>query len=64
MKQTKIMLAVIITFLLTWALLAFIGYALSDTSFKECMVHPVNLIIMLFFGWFPAYIVGEDLNNL
>ena len=64
MKQTKIMVTVIIVFLLTWTLLACIGYLLSDTAFKECMVHPATLIIMLIFGWFPAYIVGEDLNNL
>jgi hypothetical protein len=64
MKQTKIMLAVMITFMLTWGLISFIGFALSDTTFKECMSHPATLIFMLVFGWFPAYIVGEDLNNL
>ena len=62
MKTTKIMLAVIATFLITWLLFATIGYLLSDaTDLKSCATHGGTLMLMLIFGWIPADIVGCDL---
>lgn len=61
MKSTKIMLAVIATFLITWCVMGLIGYLLSDLSYKECMTHGGTLLCMTIFGWAPAVIVAQDL---
>jgi fucose permease len=63
MKSTKIMLAVIATFLITWCVMGLIGWMLSDLSYKECMTHGATLMLLLLFGCIPAIIVGNDLDN-
>jgi hypothetical protein len=63
MKSTKIMLAVIATFLITWCVMGLIGWMLSDLSYKECMTHGATLMLMLMFGVIPCIIVGNDLND-
>ena len=63
MKSTKIMLAVIATLLITWCVMGFIGYLLSDTAYNECMRHGATIMLMLIFGWIPAVIIGADLNE-
>ena len=57
------MLAVIATFLITWCVLGLIGYLLSDASYRDCMTHGATLILMLIFGWIPAIVVGNDVNE-
>ena len=63
MKSTKIMLAVIATFLSTWCILGLIGYALSDLSLRDCLTHGGTLMVLLLIGWIPAIIVGSDYND-
>jgi len=63
MKQTKIMLAVIASLLLTWMSFGLIGYLLSDATYKECMTHGAMLFFMMTFGWIPSAIIGNDLDN-
>ena len=63
MKQSKIMLAVIATILLTWCVMGMIGYLLSDLSYKECMTHGGTLMSMMIFGWIPSVILGADLDK-
>jgi hypothetical protein len=63
MKTTKIMLAVIATFLITWCVIGLIGYLISDASYRECMTNGGTLMFMLIFGWIPAVILGADLND-
>lgn len=64
MKTTKIMLAVIATFLLTWVSLSIIAYLLSSvTDFKTCATNNGTIMFMLIFGWIPAVIVGCDLDK-
>ena len=60
MKATKIMLAVIATFIVTWLTLGLIFYVLSDMTYKESLCNPGIGSIMLFIGWVPALIVGAD----
>ena len=57
------MLAVIATFLSTWIVLGLIGWCLSDLSFRDCMTHGGTLMFLMFIGWIPAIIVGDDVNN-
>ena len=64
MKSTKIMLAVIATFLSTWCVLGLIGWFISDLSYKECLKHGATIMFMLMVGWLPALIVGNDLDNI
>ena len=63
MKSTKIMLAVIATFLITWCVMGLIGYLLSDLSYKECMTHDLNVTFLCIFGWAPAAIIGRDIYD-
>jgi len=63
MKSTKLMLAVIATFLITWCVMGLIGYLLSDLSFKECLKYDATLYLMLVLGWIPAVFVGSDLSE-
>jgi len=62
MENTKLMLAAIGTFLITWAFLGLIGYLLSnDVSYKECMTDEVTIFVMVVFGWVPSTLVCIDL---
>jgi hypothetical protein len=63
MKSTKLMLAVIATFLSTWCVLGLIGWCLSDLSFRDCLTHGATLMLMLIFGWIPAVFVGSDFSE-
>lgn len=63
MKSTKIMLAVLATFLITWNVMGLIGYLLSNLSYKECMTHGGTMFLMLVIGWIPGVIVGADLEK-
>ena len=63
MKSTKIMVAVIAAFLITWTVIGLIGYLLSDGTYKECMTNGGTLMFMLIFGWIPSVILGIDLRD-
>jgi hypothetical protein len=63
MKSTKIMLAVLATFLIVWCTIGLIGWMLSDLSYKECMTNGGTLFCMLLFGWIPCIILGSDLDK-
>lgn len=64
MKSTKIMVAVIATFLITWLTIATIAYLLSSvTDFRSCAANGGTMMFMLFIGWVPAFIVGFDLDK-
>lgn len=63
MKSTKIMLAVIATLIITWLTLGLLFYMFSDMTYKESCCNPGVGSIMLFCGWFPALIVGADLEK-
>jgi len=63
MKSTKLMLAFIATFLITWCVIGLIGYLLSDLSYKECMSHTAMIYIMFLLGWIPGLIICSDLDK-
>ena len=63
MKSTKIMLAVIAAFLITWFVMGTIGWALSDLSLKECMTHGATMMLLMIFGWIPSVIIAYDMDK-
>ena len=64
MKSTKIMLAVIAAFLITWLFLATLAYLLSSvTDFRTCATNGGTIMFMMIFGWIPAAILGYDLDK-
>jgi len=63
MKNTKIMIAVIVTAIVTWLMITCIGYFVSDVSFKEVSRSSAVLLIMFLFGWIPSVIVGCDIDE-
>ena len=64
MKNTKIMLAVIATFLLTWMFMSTIGWIFSDSyTFKQVANDANCWYIMLVIGWIPSVVVYIDLDD-
>lgn len=65
MKKTKIMIAVIATFIITVLLINTIVWYLQEDSwtFKMCMSHGATMMVSFLFGWIPAIFVGYDLNE-
>ena len=64
MKHTKLMLAGITTFLLTWLFIAVVGYLISnDYTIKQCLTSTATIMIMLMFGWLPIVPVLNDLDK-
>lgn len=63
MKSTKIMLAILATFLITWFVIGTIGYLLSDLSFRDCMTNGATIMIMFIIGWIPSAIIAYDLDE-
>jgi hypothetical protein len=61
MKNTIILVSVIITFLITWTLFATICYLLSDLSFKQSFIDNGVLMCLMIIGWIPSLIVSSDL---
>lgn len=64
MNATKIMIGCIVTFLVTWLIIATIAYLLSSiTDFKNCATNGGTIMFMLTFGWIPSVIIGYDLDK-
>ena len=64
MRSTKIMLALIATFLITWMSLSTIFYLLSDdATFKQIATSGPIWFFLLIVGWVPCIIVGADLDK-
>lgn len=62
MNKTKIMLAVIGTFIATWIGLGLIAmfFAGYDTL-SYAMQNGLVIVLMIVFGWVPCLVVGHDL---
>ena len=64
MKNSKIMLATVTTFILTVIFINTIVWYLEDTwTFKECFGHGATIGVSVIFGWLPAILVGQDVNE-
>ena len=64
MKTTKIMLAVLSTFITTWLILGLLIYLLStDVTYKQVLITPGLLMFMFALGWIPSVIVANDLDD-
>ncbi len=63
MKNTKIMVMVVLTFIATWVLMGTLVFLLSDLSFKDALKEPGIGFFMLLFGWIPSVIVCYDLDE-
>lgn len=63
MKNTQIMIAFLLTLLVTWTVLGCIVCAVSDLTLKASLTTPGILVVMLLFGWIPAVIVASDLDE-
>jgi hypothetical protein len=42
---------------------SFIGWTISDATFKACTTYSGTLMFMLLIGWLPAVIVTIDLDE-
>lgn len=64
MKKTKIMVAVIGMFIVTWIFFGLGCMALSGyDTLRDAMMNGLVLFFMVVIGWVPSLIVGVDLNE-
>lgn len=64
MKYTKLMLAFISTFITTWLTISTIGWLCGTfVTFKFVATHQAVMAFMMLFGWIPAIIVVNDINE-
>lgn len=63
MKHTKIMIAFLLTLLVTWLALGSIVCMVTDLTLKASLTNPGLFMVMLLFGWIPAVIVASDLDE-
>ena len=64
MKNSKIMLATVTTFIITVIFVNTIVWYLEDTwTFKECFAHGATIGFSVIFGWIPAIFVGQDVDE-
>jgi hypothetical protein len=61
MKMTKIMLAMIATFVITWLFIGFLYYITSDLTYKQCISSDDTIIWVVIVGWIPVIVVASDL---
>jgi len=62
MKRKKVIIACIVTLLLTWLSITTIAYMLSSvTDFTTCATNHGTMMFMLIIGWMPALIVCCEL---
>jgi hypothetical protein len=60
MRKTRIMLAVVITLIITHVTLGLFHFLLSTCAFKESLISNPVVMVMFIIGWIPAVIVGHD----
>tara|TARA_Y100000385_G_C12475540_1_gene376823 strand:- start:35 stop:241 length:207 start_codon:yes stop_codon:yes gene_type:complete len=63
MRRTRIMLAMVITLIITFITLGVFHFLLSTGSFKESLLSNPVIGVMIFIGWVPAAIVGIDMSE-
>jgi len=64
MNKTKIMVAVIGMFIVTWIFFGLGCMALSGyDTLRDAMMNGLVLFFMVVLGWIPSLIVGIDLNE-
>jgi len=61
MKHTKVMLAFLGSFMLTWVLLTLLCTYLFESEFKYTMQG--CFVFMIILGWIPALVVSKDLSD-
>jgi hypothetical protein len=60
MRKTRIMLAVVITLIITYITLGLFHFLLSTCTFRESLISRPVVMVMFVIGWIPAVIVGHD----
>lgn len=64
MNKTKIMLAVIGTFIATWIGLGLIAMFFADyDTLSYAMQNGLVIVLMIVLGWIPSVIVGSDYSE-
>ena len=63
MKNSKIMLVAILTFLCTWVFIALLTSFVGQIEFRSAITDGFVLFILLMIGWVPALIVGLDYED-
>jgi hypothetical protein len=63
MRNTKILLATVGTFIITYLFLSTIVYLMSELTFKESSTSGITAMLAMIFGWIPSVFVALDLED-
>ena len=64
MKNTKIMIVIITTFLVTWLLFSILGLIFNPgLSLREIATNNGMIMILVIFGWIPPIVVYTDIRK-
>jgi len=63
MRNTRILLATVGTFIITYLFISTIVYLMSELTFKESSTSMVTAMLAIIFGWIPSVFVAIDLEN-
>jgi len=63
MRNTKILIATVGTFIITYLFISTIVYLMSELTFKESSTSAITAIIAMIFGWIPSVFVVIDLEQ-
>lgn len=63
MRRTRIMLAIVITLIITYITLGLVHFLLSTCTFRESLISTPIVMVMFIIGWIPAVIVGNDMDD-
>lgn len=63
MRNTKILIATVGTFIITYLFISTIVYLMSELTFKESSTSSITAIIAMIFGWIPSVFVVIDLEQ-
>ena len=63
MRGTRIMLAAVITLIITYVTLGLFHFLLSTCTLRESLISNPVVMIMFIIGWIPAVIVGNDMDD-
>lgn len=63
MRNTKLLVAFVITTFITWMVMATLVYFGTDYSFKDSAFNIPMIFFMIIFGWFPGFVVLQDLDR-
>jgi Mg/Co/Ni transporter MgtE len=63
-KNTKALLVSTVIVTITWLFISFIGWTVTDCTFRQCATSAPTILTLSFLGWIPIVAYLSDLETL